>query len=671
MSDIYVPGVKSRFNTETLIEDLMKVERIPKERAQKQIETLKSEKGYWQEVGRRVTTLRESARSLYSFQNPFNERIARSSDESVLVATATRQAAEQERSFIVKQVARADRFLSDPLANSQRIEAGNYRFTIGSDEISFDYRGGSAKDFVETLNRRGKGKLGASLISVKPQTQSLLIESLVTGAENKLSFGGEAENLARATGMFKDTPAQAVDPAVAAAGVGRVEVNPSALSVAPGEKNSIPFPRTAELLSAGKNIQLSFETATGIRPDPPAPQKPEGPVLPAAGAITYGGITIENDQSALDIPEWTPPAARQRLDDMEMLSLRFSDGTGAKLPLVRDSEGFLQSAYTLSGFSPGKTVVSLEITNNNTNRDFTIRNVTVFDPDENKRNAPSNALSRAQDAVIEMEGIEISRPSNEISDLIPGLTVIAKSPSDREVRLSVEPDREAVKEAIISMVGNYNRLVAELNVLTRSDEKIIEELSYLSPEEQTQMRERLGTFSGDSTLNQFKNGLQRAVTNAYPTAMERELSMLAQIGIGTDVRHSGATAGYNASYLRGYLEIDEKILDAALETKLPAIQQLFGSDTDGDLISDTGVSVALEAMAKPYVESGGVVSLKTGTLDTRIGQEERRIVTLDRQLEAKEAALKRQYGQMEGAYSRMEKMGTSLEQFSQRANNNR
>ncbi|MDR2069422.1 MAG: flagellar filament capping protein FliD, partial [Spirochaetaceae bacterium] len=110
--------------------------------------------------------------------------------------------------------------------------------------------------------------------------------------------------------------------------------------------------------------------------------------------------------------------------------------------------------------------------------------------------------------------------------------------------------------------------------------------------------------------------------------------------------------------------------DNALETKLQAIQQLFGNDTDGDLIVDSGIAYSLESIAKPYVESGGIISLKTGTIDSRISQDQRRIETLNRQLAAKEATLKLQYGQMEGSYNRMEQMSTSLEQFSQRSTNN-
>jgi flagellar hook-associated protein 2 len=212
--------------------------------------------------------------------------------------------------------------------------------------------------------------------------------------------------------------------------------------------------------------------------------------------------------------------------------------------------------------------------------------------------------------------------------------------------------------------------MAELNVITRNDDRIIQELSYLSADEQADMRKRLGAFTGDSTLSQFRNTMQRAVTSSYSTAAEQDLSMLAQIGIGTDVRRAGSSTGYDASRLRGYLEIDEKALDAAMTGRLPVIQQLFGNDTDGDLIIDSGVAFSLEGITKPYTETGGILSLKTGTSDSKIDQEQRRISTLDRQLEAKEASLKRQYGNMENAFSRMEKMGTSLDQFSQRASAN-
>jgi len=682
MSDIYIPGIKSRFNTETIIEDLMKVERIPRDRAQEQIETFKTEREYWQDVGRRVTSLRESSRSLFSFQNPFSERAARSSDESVLTATATRQAMEQEKSFIVKQVARADRFLSSPLDSSFQVEAGNYTFKAGNNEININYRGGSLKDFAETLNRRGKDVIQSSVISIEKGKQSLLIESKITGEENRLSFSGAAEDLARLVGMGEHDSEETPGPSLP----DKVAVQPENLTVPAGGRNTIAFPEDAQKLSAQKGIVLNFETSTKVTPpsaeEPATP--PSGPVIPGAGSVSFGGITIENDASSVPLPEWEgPPAAPARVDDMAFLSLSFTDGTSAALPLVQDSTGFIPGKINLDEISAGREIASMNLVNNNTHRDLSIRKVEVLNTAPKPEFKPQNALSTAQDAIIVMDGIEIKRPSNEIDDLVPGVTLTAKAPSDKEVTINIETDREGIKESIVAMVGNYNRLMGELNVLLTpmpgsnapdasnrraAAQRVIDELSYLNRDEVEEMRKRLGAFAGDSVLTQFRDNLRRAVTGSYTTDAGPEISMLAQIGIGTDVSRSGASAGYDSSRLRGYLEIDEKALDAALQKDLKSLQQLFGYDTDGDLIVDSGVSYRLESLAKPYVEIGGIVSLKTGTLDSKINQEERRIVTLDRQLAAKEASLRKQYGTMESAFNRMEKMGTSLDNFSKQAN---
>jgi flagellar hook-associated protein 2 len=676
MSDIYVPGVTSRFDTDKLIENLMRVERIPKERIDKNVEHLETQKTYWQDIGKRVTTLRESARILYSFQNPFNDRIVRSSNESVITGTATREATQQERNFIVKQTAQADRFLSSPLEDSFRVEGGSYAFSLGEEEISFDFRGGNLREFTEAVNRRGRDKLRASLISVEPGTKSLFVESLLTGEQNRLGFSGDMEELAIKTGLAERISDSRRDIPLAQDALGEISGPGEAVSVregilraAAGGGVSIPLDPG---LTAAPGLVLAFETATEViaPEDIPAPQPPPGPSLPPPPSVSHGGITIENDPSSVPIPLWKPPPLPVRRDNMAVLSLTFSDGTGAALPPIRDSKDFSAYQYRLSDIAGNKTIRSINLLNDNTHRDISVRSIRVFDPDVQGGIKPKNPISLAHDAVVVMDGIEVKRPANAISDLIPGVNLTLRGPSEGPVKIGVEQDRESVKNALFSLVGNYNRLMAEVNVLTRNDDRIIEELSYLSTEEQDELRKRLGSFAGDSTLNQFKQNLQRIAGSPYPTMAERELSMLNQIGIGTDVRGAGAGSGYDPSRLRGYLEIDERVLDNALETKLQAIQQLFGTDTDGDLIVDSGVAYSLENLSKPFVESGGIISLKTGTIDSRISQDQRRLETLNRQLAAKEATLKLQYSQMEGAYNRMEQMTTSLDQFSQRSNNN-
>jgi flagellar hook-associated protein 2 len=673
MSDIYVPGVKSRFNTEKLVEDLMKVERVPKERVEKNVEGLEKEKSYWQEVGRRMSSLRDSTRFLYSFQNPFNERIASSSDELVLTGTATREAKEQSYRFTVKQIAQADRFLSSPLDDSFRVEAGTYTYRTGKDEISFNFRGGTIREFADALNRRGRDRIAASIITVQPGTKSLLIESKITGAENRLGFSGDAEKLAIRMGMVEQVYDSRrefrVEDVKSGAAPSRVSAMEGKLRVGAETSASVPV---SPGIAFNPNLVLKFETATTVQADGDReiPKPPPGPSIPSSGSVTYGDITVENDPSSASLPVWTPPEAPKRVDDMGILSLGFSDGTSAPLPPVTDSGDFIVRQYRLDEVAHGKTIVSLNIDNRNTHRDIAVRNIEVFDPAAVGGVKPRNAVSTAQDAVLSMEGIEITRPSNSINDLVPGVTVTVRGPSREPVSLDIEPDRTAVKDAIISMVGNYNRLLAEINVLTRNDDRILEELTYLSPEEKAEMKKRQGAFMGDSTLHQIRDTMQRTAAAPYPTDAERDLVMLAQIGVGTDVRRSGMGGGYDPSRLRGYLEIDEKALDAAIETKLPAMQQLFGNDTDGDLLVDTGIAYMLETLSKPYVETGGIISLKTGTIDSRISQDKRRIESMERQLANKEQQLKVQYGQMEGAYNRMEQMSSSLDNFNRQNSNN-
>jgi flagellar hook-associated protein 2 len=671
MSDVYVPGVKSRFNSEKLIEDLMKLERVPRDRKERDIENLETQKSYWQEMGRRIGSLRDSARLLYSFQNPFNERVANSSDESVLSATATREAGEHEYHFTVKQTAQADRFLSPPLDEKMRVESGNYTFSVGKDEISFNFRGGSIKDFVDALNRRGRDKINASLIAVQTGSKSLLIESKATGAENRLGFAGAAPALLTQIGMLEQGNDTRRDITITGSTVRKNSgaSNTEAISIHDG---TVDVPALASVsipvnmsIPAGSSVALKIETATktnGIETFE-VMQPPPGPEVPA-GSVTYGGVTVANEPSEAPLPKWEPPPQPERVDTLSVLTLSFADGSSAALPPITDSASFQSRQFTLGGIAGGKTITSINIENKNTGRSVSARNLMVFDPQAIGGGLkPVNPVSTARDAIITMEGIEMIRPSNTISDIIPGVTVTARAPSDRPVTLNVTTNLEAVKDAVIGMVGNYNRLMAEVNVLTRSDERLVDELTYLNADEAANMKKRLGAFSGDSTLNQFKSNLLRTATAPYPTGMERDLSMLAQIGISTNTRSSGG-AGYDPSRLRGYLEIDEKTLDAALETKLPAIKQLFGSDTSGDLIVDTGVAYSIEVLAKPLVETGGIITLKTGTIDSRITQDKRRIDTMDRQLAAREADLKIQYSRMESAYARMEQMSTSLDNFS-------
>lgn len=660
MSDVSIPGVTSKYDTQKLIADLMKVERIPRDREAERLKQTELERTVWMDLNRRFTSLRESARKLFSFQNPFNERIAESSDESVLGASATREAVEETKTFLVKQVAAADRFMSDPLPSDYRVPAGEYTFTAGPGTLRLSYPGGTLKDFVDALNRKGSDAVRAQLVNATSDKRVLVIESLRQGAANRLGFSGSAEALALAAGILEpsrssrrdlsaDSPVRfenPLDPAKAKAAGG-------VLTLSPGSEAALKLP--SSMPSAGLVMELEVELAE--RPAAAAEGPPPGPAVPGIGGISYEDLSIQSAPSDPMAPAWTPPPTPPRVDDPRVLYLIDASGRSIALPPLEAGSGFRTISVPLSAY--GDTVLGLGIRNANTQRDVRVRSVRIYDPAESGGFKPKNPVETAQDAIVRMDGIEVTRPTNKIDDLIPGVTVDLRQASDKTVKLSIKPNRAAAKEGLIELVGTYNRLMAEINILSRKEESVLDEIDYLSDAERTKYKERLGMFQGDSLMTQVRSSLQRIMMDPYATQDGKAL--LSSFGISTNSRGSGG--GYDASRLRGYLEIDETALDKALLDDFQRIKQAFGFDTDLDLIIDSGAAFALDALMKPYVETGGIVSTRTGTLDSQIARQKRTIETLDKALVAKEEELKRKYGLMEGALGQMESSSSAWDSF--------
>ncbi len=657
MSDVTIPGVNSSLNTDSIVSKLMELERIPLTRKEGELDTYKNEKTIWQELSRKLTKLEDMSRGLYGSNNPFNERIVESSNERVLTATAERGALEQEKEITVIKKASADRFLSDSISEDFEAPSGTYTFTVGDEEIDFNFRGGSINRLVERINSRGRDLIRAQIIKDSPDTSVMLIESTKEGAENKLGFGeGAAQDLAISSGIIKRSSSSmrevALTPAPGASGT--VSNDDGSITLKSGASGK--FAVTPPVQDNGKmvvEIELKINNLEEESWTAPAP--PPGPGSPDASSISYGGISIMNSGSSVTLPKWQPPVPPENIKDMDVF---FASGTNAQkgLPALRDSSQPQKITVNLADI--GGRIDGIVFKNNNTYREITVSNIKIYDPDARGDWEPARAIDKASNSVVKVDGIEITRNSNTIDDLIPGVTLTVKGEDEEPVDLKISPDDEMIKDSIINFVGTYNRIQAELSILTSTDGAVISELDYFTADETETAKKNLGYFQGDSSLIQMKSRLQMLMMEPYSTDTDETLKLLSQIGISTN--SGGFGGGVNSAKLRGYIEINEDKLDNVLATNLTGVKDLFGIDTNDDLIIDNGAAFKTQEFIHPYTSTNGIIAFRLTSLDSRIDRTQRDIANYELKLEDKEAELKNKYATMEGNINSMQSSTNAL-----------
>lgn len=166
----------------------------------------------------------------------------------------------------------------------------------------------------------------------------------------------------------------------------------------------------------------------------------------------------------------------------------------------------------------------------------------------------------AQDALLVVDGIAITKPANTVSDAIQGVTlVLAKKTSGVATTLTVNADSSAITRGVQGFVKAYNDLAGTITSLTKYD-AVNKKASILTGDAaarliQTQMRAMLGTTA--STTN-----------SAFST--------LSQVGVS-----------FKAD---GTLALDSSKLASALGKDSASVAALFASvSSAGDSLVTTNV----------------------------------------------------------------------------------
>lgn len=166
------------------------------------------------------------------------------------------------------------------------------------------------------------------------------------------------------------------------------------------------------------------------------------------------------------------------------------------------------------------------------------------------------ALNQAAgDAALVVDGLAVTRPSNEIDDLLDGATLNLRATTAFPVEVQVQPDVAKAKELIDGFVKAYNAL-----------QKQIESVSGYNAETQ-----QGGILQGDALVRSVESSVRRLVTGQLDVLEGQSVRALADIGIRTT--------------REGTLEVDGERLDARLADSLDEVAALFGT---GGLVDGGG-----------------------------------------------------------------------------------
>jgi len=170
----------------------------------------------------------------------------------------------------------------------------------------------------------------------------------------------------------------------------------------------------------------------------------------------------------------------------------------------------------------------------------------------------------AQDASLKVNGLEISRESNDIDDVVQGLSfTLNKASVGEKINFSISEDKSTGEQAVRDFVEAYNLLYETMQNLTGIQQADDDD------EDQT-----VGALSSDGSAKSMVSQLRQVLTASVVGTSDSNFSSLTNLGIRTQTD--------------GKLEIDEDDFSAAIKDSFEKIGELFSPNYAA---TNSGVSI--------------------------------------------------------------------------------
>jgi flagellar hook-associated protein 2 len=294
-------------------------------------------------------------------------------------------------------------------------------------------------------------------------------------------------------------------------------------------------------------------------------------------------------------------------------------GLGIRASIINDGSGYRLVLSADSTGASNRIVIRVDEDNNGVFEEWGADIDTTglsrlsfnptYDPDGNVTGGIANMSQSqaAQDARLRVDGLEVTRPTNTINDLITGVTIELKKGDNygSSISLTVSKEKETLKNKLDSFVSAYNQLMNNLKNLKGN-------------------ADRRGALSGESILSGIQNTIRSITITSYN---DKTLTLL------------GITHDRN-----GVLSIDPSRFDAAL------------SSDETDVISTINqMASSLESSLNDYINT--LIPARKNGYEQTIRAIQKEEDDLTARLQLKEIALRRQFTNLDTLLNQLQ--GTS------------
>jgi len=642
-------GVASGMDTDSIIAKLLDVEAQPIKQYEQDKKLSSYKKEALKNLQGKLKDLDGKARDLYGFRASFDDKLAVSSDSTVLDARGTKQADVGTKKIEVMQLASAHKISSDPVDGEKKLPAGSFTIIVNGVEKKVSFKGGKLKSLNDMINESASEIISSEYVNTEGTSNIIVLTSKTTGKKGEINFTG-GEELLKEAGFIKgekvtdqkDTPVVLDSKYIMSySGEPKPEGQDGNMSVGRDgaeltingvlwREYELPLKTMVEKDTVFRftfkyDKQIEEKVPLRIETGPDEEINVKGIKLHSYNISRLRPLSKKEDRK-FDTIIGVGAVVFDKGKRIEKIYPVDKDAANKyELPIGKDFEG--KSLEKLIFYcNDGKVIFS---------------DALIVTPVKSKGNFElKNIVEEAANAKLKVDGVVIERERNdELNDIIKGLVLNLKRKSEIPVEIKTTYDVDKSLKKIKDFVDSYNAYIDMHIQLTKT-------VKTDKPGQSEKLSES-GLFVSDSTLIRLENMIKTTVNGAYSSRLEKQIRLFTQMGVSTGKVNSNWD-----SIKEGKLTIDEDELRKAIAENPEGVTAFFGADTDGDNRTDSGMAFTLVRELEPYISYGkNIIQTKIDYEDELIKMANQKIEKQMTHLKQYEEKLRKKFGTMEKTIS--------------------